>query len=121
MNKSQALNNFWSGFSIPAFDSATVPDGQALPYITYETAESTIGDPTTLTASIWYRSKSWEEISQKADEISRAIGYGGKLVEYDGGRLWLTRGTPFIQRMADPDDSIRRIVLLITAEYLSAE
>jgi hypothetical protein len=35
--------------------------------------------------------------------------------------VWIQRGIPFAQRMSDPtDDTIRRIVLQITAEFITS-
>ena len=121
MNRSQAIDNFWNSFGIPAYNTATVPDDAEMPYITYEHEESYIGEPVAIMASIWYRSTSWEGIMLKSYEIGKDIGYGGKLIEYDDGAVWIKRDNPFSQRMADEDDTVRRIVLLTQAEYLSAE
>ncbi len=117
MNKAQALHAFWSGFGLTAYDENTVPEDAALPYITYQVMTGSWGDALLCTASIWYRSRSWEAISLKADEIAAAIGWAGKLLPTDDGAIWLKRGSPFAQRMSDPNDSIRRILLTIIADY----
>lgn len=123
MDKWQALQSFWESFDIPAYDENSVYSGQespTLPYITYEAATGTIGSEILQTASVWYKSNSWAGISQKAEEIGIGIGYGGKVVPYDGGVMWIKRGQPFAQRMSEPDDdSIRRIVINVEIEYIS--
>lgn len=120
MNKMQALNNFWNSFGIPAYDENTVPDDATLPYITYSASEDDFGRPVSLRASIWYRSKSWNDITAKMDEISDHITRGGIMVKYDNGAIWITKGSPFAQRMNDSeDDSIRRIFMNIEAEFIS--
>lgn len=112
-----ALNTFWNSFEIPAYDEHTVPDGSQLPYITYEAATADLDEKIPLTASIWYKSNSWAEISRKAEEISYYIG-GGAGVLYDGGRMWVTKERPFAQRMEEPDDRlIRRIIINIAVEF----
>lgn len=121
MDKSQAFNTFWNSFIWKAYEQTTIPENTALPYISYEYAEGAIGDTIPLSASLWVRSQSWSTIEQKAHEISAAIGLGGKVVDYDGGKLWITRGATFAQRMSEPEDSgIRRILININAEFLSA-
>ena len=40
---------------------------------------------------------------------------------YDGGAVWINREAPFTQRMTDPDDTVRRIVILTTAEFMTAD
>lgn len=116
-DKWTALQAFWGGFSLPAYDENTVPDDAAMPYITYEAKTASFDERVALTASLWYRSTSWAEISQKAEEIGDYIG-GGAGVKYSGGRLWINKETPFAQRMSEPsDDSVRRIVLQVSGEY----
>lgn len=119
MNKVQALNTFWNSFSLNAYDASTVPDDLALPYITYSVAEDDFNYSVSLTASIWYRSKRWDEITAKLEEIADTIGRGGVMVPYDGGAIWIKKGSPFAQRVTDEDDSIRRIYMNIEAEFIS--
>lgn len=120
MTKDEAIYSFYSGFGLPAYDENTVPEGSALPYITYQLSTSDFDNDVMLSASLWYRSTSWAAIQDKADEISNYIGRGGKIVPFDGGAIWLRRGSPFAQRMGEPSDSsVRRILLNITAEFIS--
>lgn len=121
MDKAQAFHAFWSSFGWKAYEQTTVPDNAPAQYITYEYAEGYIGDTLALSASLWMRSTSWTEIEQKAQEIGSAVGLGGKVLNYDGGKLWITRGATFSQRLEEPTDrSIRRIVININAEFISA-
>lgn len=124
MDKWQAINTFWNSFDIPAYDAASVFSGDNSPeppYITYEAQTGGIGQVLTLTASLWYRSSSWEPVSKKAEQIAEHIGAGYAIKEVDGGYLWIVRGQPFAQRMSDPeDDMIRRIYLITNAEFLTA-
>jgi hypothetical protein len=71
---------------------------------------------------LWYRSSSWLEINEKTEEISVAIGRGGVFIPCDGGKVWIKRGTPFAQNMGDEsDDLIKRKLINITAEFLTAD
>lgn len=121
MNKAQAIHQFWSGFGIPAYDENTVPDDATMPYITYSVSTGSIEDLVILTASVWYRSTRWREITLKVNEIEQYINAVSPLaVKIDGGRAYFTKGTPFSQRMAEPgDDATRRIYLQINAEFLT--
>jgi hypothetical protein len=114
MRKEQALHKFWSSFGVPAYDANTVPEDAPLPRITYEIATDSYDMIVSLTASIWSRSKSWVEATEIKDAIEEEIANGGTVID---GILWITTRTPFAQRMNDPDDSIRRIVLNLNAEY----
>lgn len=121
LNKAQAIYEFWSGFTWPAYDESTVPDDAQLPYITFESSTNGFDDGSLgLTASLWARSMSWSSVEEKAAEIAARLGEGGNLVPYPSGALWVKRGSPWSQRLSEPDDdSLRRIVLNIEAEYLS--
>lgn len=121
MNKSQAIHRFWSGFGLPAYDQLTVPQDARMPYITYSVAEDSLDRPVSMTASIWYRSQSWEAVEKKSYEIASAITPGGYVMRLDDGHAWIYRGSPFAQRMSDTDDTVRRVVLNIMAEFLTAD
>lgn len=125
MNKAEALHTFWSSFGLKAYDENTIPTGDKLPqlpYITYSTQTDSIGNILALTGSIWYRSSSWKEVEQKAEEVAEKVGKSGYyLCRLDNGYLWITKGTPFSQRMSDPaDDMIRRVYINLHGEFLTA-
>lgn len=122
-NKWQALQQFWESFGIPAYDENTVDFANAqMPYITYEAETDSFDRVLTMSGSLWYRGTSWTAIDAKADEISRALNeHGHWIMEIDGGYLWVNAGEPFARRMIEPEDrNVRRIVLNIEAEFLSA-
>lgn len=121
MDKSQALNQFWNSFGIPAYDENTVPEDASMPYITYGTATDSFDNKIPINASIWYHTTSWTGISQKAEEIAQAIAeYGYYILRIYGGFMVVRKGSVFAQRMSDPDDSIRRILLSVEVEFLTA-
>lgn len=113
----QTWQDFLAGFGLPVYDENTVPDDASMPRITYSWAETELDVPTTLSASIWYLSKSWKDITQKAEQIYDAIGYGGITLPTNDGYLWVLRGSPFYQRVTDTNDGVRRIALNITVEH----
>lgn len=103
-----------------AYDENTVAENATFPRITYSVSTDSIGNLVILSASLWYNTRSWEDISKKADEIAAALGYGGKIIKIDNGYLWLVKGSPFAQRMSEPSDKmVRRIILNINAEFLT--
>lgn len=122
MDKAQALQTFWESFGIPAYEQTTVPETATMPYITYSVSTDSLDNVVNMTASVWYHSTSWKDISEKTEQIARYIvGMNPPSIKFDGGRLYIAKGNPFAQRMADPnDDMIRRMYLNIQAEYLSA-
>ena len=118
LDRYQALHTFWSSFGLQAYDENTVPEDVTFPYITYEASTASVNEKIPASASLWYRSTSWDEISRKAEQISEQISWGGSSVVYDTGRLWVTKEAPFAQRMSEPSDSlVRRIVLQVSVEF----
>ena len=123
MDKWEWLDTFWNSFGWDAYDENSVPDDTEFPYITYSAAVGDFEHPVSLTASLWDRSSSWATVSQKATEISQTmLNARGTTYQIDGGRVRVWIGeTPFAQRMGDDSDKlIRRIVINIMAEYLTA-
>lgn len=121
MTKAAAIYQFWSGFGLTAYEENTVPTDAAFPYVTYQLVTDSFDREVAATASLWYRSESWTSINAKTEEISRYIGRGGRLIDCDGGFIWLKRGSPFSQNMGDEsDDLIRRKYINVTVEYMTA-
>lgn len=121
MDKAQAVHSFWNSFGIPAYDSATIPPEENRPtqYITYDVATDSLGRTVPMSASIWeVNSTSWAFVSQKAEEISDSL-IQVKTIPLDIGYLYVTRGQPFAQRVRDENDSVRRIYINVTAEFLA--
>lgn len=133
MTKEEALYQFWSGFGIPAIEENSVPSSgdksPNFPYISYQSVTDSFNNDVALSASIWDIDvigqgdipghSALRFVSEKADEISRAIGRGGKVV---GGIVWIRRGTPFAQNIrVEENDAIKRKYLNITAEFLTAD
>lgn len=125
MTKMQALYSFFSSFGIPAYEENSIYSADValpLPYITYNvsTASFLSGD-IPISASIWYRSTSWKDISDKSDEVSNALANGGIQIPCDDGFVWLKKSNgTFAQMTGDPSDSfIKRVILNISAEYIT--
>lgn len=119
MDKAQALNNFWNSFELKAYDATSVPDGEIMPYITYELSTDSFGQQLSQTASLWYRSSSWKDIQQKEMEIADCIGRGGLMIQYNDGAMWLRKGTPWALRLVgEGDEYVRRILLNVEVEFI---
>lgn len=125
MTKEEALYQFFASFGIPAYESASVGTGDdkpSFPYLTYDGATDSFGAEIPIACSLWFRDWSWASANEKADQISRDIGMCGKVIRYDGGALWIKRGTPFAQSMGDDSDNlIKRKYINLIAEYISNE
>lgn len=126
MTKDKALYAFFSGFGLPAYpDNAVLNENGEedveLPYLTYTPVfDAWGGEPVSLTVNLWYRTESETIPNAKAQELSDAIGMGGKVIPCNEGYIWLKRGSPWCQNMADEvDPAIKRRYINVTAEYLT--
>lgn len=120
--KAAALYGFMSQFGIPAYTASSVPESAEFPYLTYELSLGAFGDGETgITVNLWYRGESESPANAKADEISKAIGSGGRIVQCEGGAIWIKRGTPFCQSVYDTDNTIKRRYINISAEFFTVD
>ena len=119
MDKAQALDKFWNGFGLNAYEANSVESKTPMPYITYEVVTDSFENQVSMSGDLWFYSESWKDISILADAISQFIGIAGILVPLDRGYAWIKRGSPFAQHVADPDDMIRRIRIGIQVEFLT--
>lgn len=117
-DKQQAYFNFWQSFNLPVYDENSVPDGAEFPYITYQVIIDELDGFVFPTASVWYRSESWAEADAKVNEISRHIAEMLPL-PLDNGFMHITKGTPFAQRMAEADPTVKRYMLNMGIEFLT--
>ena len=121
MTKAAALQAFFESFGISAYAASSVPDDTVFPWLTYElTVDAWDGVEVGFTVNLWYYGTSQKPANDKANELSAAIGYGGKVLPCDGGYIWLKRGSPWCQNITDDSDKlIKRRYINVTAEYLT--
>ena len=121
MTKEQALYQFFNQFGITGYRNTSVPDDVIFPFLTYDTPISSFEeDPVSITLNLYYYTDSEAIPDAKAEEIRKAIGMGGVLLNCDGGSIWLKRGTPWCQSLVDETNrNIKRRYINITAEYFT--
>jgi len=116
--KAAAIHQFLSSMGIPAYPSTSVPDDASMPYLTYSLAVGAWDDgETNIPVDLWYRTESEAEPNAKVEEISRKVGLGGTQLACDGGSVWIKRGSPFAQSVQDEDNSVKRRLVNLSAEY----
>lgn len=108
----RVLKGFFGSFGIPAYSKNNIPDGVAMPYITYEVKNPAPLSRTLLHAWVFYRGTTLTDILAKCDEIEAAVR-DGVSVQTDTGavRLFLDDSTPFAQEQPDPDKNVRAMYL----------
>lgn len=121
MTKAAALHEFFNGFGILFYPSTNVPEDVVFPWGTYELITSAWeGGEVGITVNLWYRTESESMPNAKAQEISKAIGLGGKILRCDDGAIWLKRGSPWCQSLRDDtDEMIKRRYINVSAEYMT--
>lgn len=124
MNKEQALIKIFTDMAdvvgMKAYDELSIPDDAKLPYWTYRVSTASMGELVLIPNSMWDRSSEWKRLSEATDKIDKYLSNGGVTQTYDGGMVWLYKGSPFSQRQLDPTDaSIKRMYLVMQAEFIS--
>lgn len=118
MDSWQGQDYLWNSFGLPAYDENTVDEDAQMPYITYEAVDGSLGGSTLVSASLWYHSSSWAEISKKANQMKLGLN---RQVKIDGGYIKVrTPYDNYATRMSDPDDKdIRRVRIAVEMEFLT--
>lgn len=119
MTKAAALNKFFNTFGMTAYPSSAVPDDVIFPYLTYEMATGDVysGD-LAIVVNLWFYTTSEKIPNDKVEQISEAIGLGGVTVPYDGGAVWIKKGSPFSRNLNDENNNtVKRRVINLSLEY----
>lgn len=120
MTKDKALQA-WFGTFLDAYPASNVPQDVTFPYLTYDLITGAFDSgEVSLTVNLWYYTESEAVPNAKAQEMSDAIGRGGKVLPCDGGFIWVKRGSPWCQSITEESDpNIKRRYLNVTVEYLT--
>lgn len=98
MTLGQAYLRFFSQFGIPAYVTQSIPDERTFPYLTYTPVFGGWGDgPASITVNLWYNTEDDAVPNAKAKEIEDTLKNGGAQLNYDGGSVWLVKGSPWCQ------------------------
>lgn len=120
MDEQQALQFFFEQFGT-AYEESNVPDDADLKqgYITYQKMLSSMGEPVYPSARIWTRSSSWQKADSMLNTINDRLKNGGQIIKINNGRMWIERGSPFAQTVAEEDRTIRSYLLNFAVEFLT--
>jgi hypothetical protein len=123
MTPEAAIQTFLSGFGMPAYATASVPDMAEFPYISYDLSIGDWYEEANLTANVWFKTTGEATPNAKVREIGRAIGHGGVTLPCDGGMIWVKKGSPWAQAMTieGEAENVKRRYLNITLEYMTTD
>ena len=125
MDKAETLDAFFNSFSWDAYEENTVPTDDKgnvtvdFPYISYSAPIAKMGTSVYPYAKLWDYDTSWERVSRKAQEIGDSLGEGGTTIRFENGLMFIVQGSPFAQKMSDPNPAIRCILLNFIVEFMS--
>lgn len=113
----KALKEFVGGFDLPAYALNSVPDDVQLPYLVYPVIEPEWDQKATFYIQGYFRTTSYTDVLEKADEIAREIGTGIRL-EMDHGYLVIYPESPLIQTLVDGDERSFYLNLSINSYHM---
>ena len=116
INTAAKLKAFFSGFGLPAYTTANVPEEVELPYSAYRLIEPEWDKQADTYCQVYYPKRQLEELLAKADQIAAEIGVGLKITMPDG-YIMLYPSTPFQQHMSDKYTDSVYISLIIRAYH----
>lgn len=122
MDAREALYQFWSGFSVPAFEENSVPTGEdfpGFPYITFPIVCAGFGGRSSVYVSVWTKSNSgWGQAIEIADAVYNKLKDGGLCLKHSEGAVWVSANEPFSKGTGDPnDDQVKRMLLDVRLQF----
>lgn len=110
--KTQALHAFMNSFGIPGYVEDAVPVKAELPYLTYikQVGSSQI--------DIWMNTQSELEIDNLTESILNRIRFGGAIINYDNGAIYITTEDPEWRKGPSDDPREKHIIININIEEL---
>ena len=120
MTKDKVIHRFLNQF-LPFYPQTSVTEDVVFPYGTYELPMGALDSgEVAMTVNLWFYTDSEAIPNAKAQELSDAIGYGGKILPCDGGYIWIKRGIPFSLSLSDADnDNVKLRSINVTVEFLT--
>lgn len=110
-----------SASGLTAYASSAVPDDAQMPYATYDWAEGAWGDgEVNVAVSLWLKTESEAAPNAVVAKMGRELGLSGRLLPCDGGGMWVKRGAPWAQAVADEDGSVKRRYLNLSIEFMTS-
>lgn len=119
--KAAAFHAFLEAASgLTAYAASAVPDDAQMPYATYAWAEGAWGDgDVSVQVDLWFRTESEAVPNAAVAELGKALGLSGAQLQCDGGGMWVKRGSPWAQAVADGDNAASRRYVNIDIEFFT--
>lgn len=118
MTSREAIHNFISGIFGTAVPSGSVYSGKSKPLLSYAAYSAPLSPVFGTKAEgfiDYYYIDDWDSGAAAENalaEFSRQVGLDGKTIDFDGGRLYITRGEPFYKLSAEKSNQLHKCVRL---------
>lgn len=109
------LKTYYGFFNeiMPSYVEGYVPPNTPFPYLTYQVIDNENLVNSIQQIRMWTKSSSMMELAGYIDKLEDSIGHGLVLKVENGGEILLTKGSPFMQLVADEDINIKSALLNI--------
>ena len=118
MTRSEAIYQFFNrlvpykdGF-VEFYPATGVPSDVQFPYGTYENIAGDLNEVNTMTVNLYFYTSSEKTADDAAEVVFNALS-SGVVLRFDGGYIWLTRGTPFSQGVPNEETNIKQRYILL--------
>lgn len=89
-----------------------------LPYASLGYIEGEFAEPVLQQITIWTRSdSSYASAYSYADTLSELLGENGVLLDGTGIKLWIKKGSPFVQNRNDDELTVRAVLINLEISY----
>lgn len=115
-NQAKALIAWLNTFLVTYQEPVTVV--ATLPYMSIGFEQPRNSEATIQQVNIWTRSEnSYKAAYEYADLIEAELGEVGKLISGSGCKLWIKKGSPFVQNRNDDERTIRAVMINLEISY----
>lgn len=122
MNRYEAIQEFFETLGIAVYPDSSVPAQAPYPRLTYSQVDGDfLSGEIAMSVDVWFYTESEATVNAFTSKMADAIGFGGKLVGFDDGLIWLKKGSPWCQNVPDDsgDDKVKHRYLNVTLEYIT--
>jgi hypothetical protein len=97
-----------------------VSSSASLPYISLNYTEAPTNESSSQSLTIWTRNdSSYSEAYGYADKLSSLLGDQGVIITNEDTKLYVSKGTPFVQNRLDDTETIRAVLVNVVVTNLN--
>jgi hypothetical protein len=110
----------WLNSNVLTSYQEPVSSSASLPYISLNYTEAPTNESSSQSLTIWTRNdSSYSEAYGYADKLSRLLGDQGVIITNEDTKLYVSKGTPFVQNRLDDTETIRAVLVNVVVTNLN--